>query len=223
MPDLALVCGAGGVLGSALVEKFLARGDRVVAVARRPLPEEVARGLRAEIADLSDANEVDALWARLDARGELPRWVVNAAGGYRRGSVAETTPSGLREAFDVNLATAWWSSRAAAQRLGPGSAIVNVGSRTAVTGGAGAAAYTIAKVGVVRLTEVLAAELADAKVRVNAVLPAMIDTPANRASMSPERMARAVDPAAIAAVIAFLCSAEASAVTGAIVPTYGWA
>src|SRR5215211_1187259 len=195
MSDLALVCGAGGVLGGALAETFLRRGDRVIAIARRPLAKDAARGLRAESVDLTDADQVDALWERLDARGELPRWVVNAAGAYRRGAVADTTPSGLREAFDVNLATAWWSSRAAAQHLSSGSAITNVASRTALIGGAGAVAYAVAKAGVVRLTEVLAAELADAKVRVNAVLPATIDTPANRASLSADRMARAVDPA----------------------------
>jgi NAD(P)-dependent dehydrogenase (short-subunit alcohol dehydrogenase family) len=221
VPDVVLVCGAGGALGSALVDAFRERGDHVVALSRRPLPEELVRGVHAETADLSVPGDVEALWERLDARSERPRWVVNAAGVFRRGSVAETTPDDVGAVFDANLSTAWWSSRAAARRLRAGDAIVNVASRTAVTGGAGAAAYAVAKAGVARLTEVLAAELAETGVRVNAILPAMIDTAANRAALSAERMANAVEPSAIAAVAAFLCSDAASAVTGALLPVYG--
>lgn len=223
MPDVALVCGGGGALGSAIVQGLLDRGDRVVAADRRVDESPPATGLRRESVDLTSPDDVDALWERLASTGDAPRWVVNAVGGFRPGTVAEMEPDEFRFVGDLNLGTAWWSSRAAARNLPAEGAIVNIASRSALTGGADAAAYAVAKAGVVRLTEVVAAELATRRVRVNAILPSVIDTPANRASMSPEQLARAVAPSAIAAVVSFLLSEAASAVTGAIVPVYGWA
>jgi NAD(P)-dependent dehydrogenase (short-subunit alcohol dehydrogenase family) len=220
--DVALVCGGGGALGSEIVRTLLARGDRVVA-ADRHAHGEAAPGLSHESLDLTSADEVAALWDRLEAAGEPPRWVVNAAGGFRPGLVAASEPDAVRFLTDLNLGTAWWSCREAARRLPSGGAIVNVSSRAAVAGGAGAAAYAVAKAGVVRLTEVLAAELHERRVRVNAILPSVIDTPANRAAMQPEGLVNAVAPAELAAAVSFLLSDAAAAVTGAILPVYGFA
>jgi NAD(P)-dependent dehydrogenase (short-subunit alcohol dehydrogenase family) len=217
---VALVCGGGGALGGALVEALLERGDRVVVAELHPQPPSHER-VRAEGADLTMSSEVEALWDRLAADGETPQWVVNAAGGFRGGTVADTDPETMRFVEDLNLGTAWWSCSSAARRLPRGGAIVNVASRAAVEGGTGTAAYAVSKAGVVRLTEVLAAECAERGIRVNAVLPSVIDTPANRASLSAASLARAVPPAQIASVVAFLLSDAAAAVTGAIVPVYG--
>jgi len=219
--DTALICGAGGALGTALVTAFLRRGDRVVACDRHTTaaaddPPELSR----RPLDLTRPDDVEALW---DSLSDRPRWVVNAVGGFRGGTIAESDPDGVRFVEDLNLGTAWWSCRAAARRLGEGDAIVNVASRAALSGGSGSAAYAVAKAGVVRLTEVLAAELAERRVRVNAVLPSVIDTQANRESMPPGLMSRAVPAEQIAAVVAFLCSDDAAAVTGAALPVYGWA
>jgi len=222
--DVALVSGASGSLGRAVVDAFVGRGDRVVAVARRPARSaDELSGVRHEAVDGSDERQVEALWDRLEERGERPRWLVNAVGGFRGGRASATTPDELHFLLSLNLETAWWSSREAARRMEAGGAIVNVAARSAVTGGSGAAAYSVAKAGVVRLTELLAVELADRRVRANAILPSTIDTPANRAAMSAEKTKNALPPAAVAAVVAFLCSDAASAVTGAVVPVYGWA
>lgn len=221
MGDVTLVCGARGALGSAIVAALLRRGDRVVGVDRSADGAEAVAGLRAEAADLTAPDDVEALWDRLAADGETPRWVVNAAGGFRDGTVADSDLEAVQFLERLNLGTAWWSCRAAARRLAPGGAIVNVAARAALSGGAGSAAYAVSKAGVVRLTEVLAAELGSRGVRVNAILPSLIDTPANREAMSPEALRHAVAPAALADVVSFLLSDAAAAVTGAVVPVYG--
>ena len=224
MSDVALVCGGGGALGTALVAAFLERGDRVVAADRHPGGhDDDPAAIRRVAVDLTSPDEIEELWARLEETGERPRWVVNAVGGFRSGTVADSEPDDYRFVEDLNLGTAWWSCRAAARRLGEGTAIVNISSRSALVGGSGAAAYSVAKAAVVKLTEVLSLELAAKKVRVNAVLPSVIDTPANRETMSAERIAKAVPPEQIAAVVAFLCSDAGAAVTGAVLPVYGWA
>jgi NAD(P)-dependent dehydrogenase (short-subunit alcohol dehydrogenase family) len=219
--SVALVCGGSGALGTEIVRALAARGDTVVAVDRAPAEDTLA-GVTHEVADLTSADDVTALWDRIAAAAETPRWVVNAAGGFRAADVASSEPDTVRFMSDLNLGTAWWSCREAARRLPEGGAIVNVSSKTGLTGGAGSAAYAVAKSGVIRLTEVLAAELRERRIRVNAVLPSVIDTPANRASMSAEALKNAVAPADLASVISFLLSDAAAAVTGAIVPVYGF-
>jgi len=240
--DLAVIMGATGGLGSAIVDAFASRGDRVIAVARSraqvsqlaskyPLSPSLSGGgqgggVTGDTADLTSRLAVDDLWERIDRMGS-PRWVVNATGGYRAGKVVDTTPDDFSFMMDLNLGTAWWSCRAAARRMQSGSTasgggcIVNVSSRSALVAEAGAAAYAIAKAGVITLTEVLAAELKASGVRVNVIVPAIIDTAVNRQVLPEKLMQKAVAPAEIAAVIAYLCSDAAAAITGATIPVYG--
>jgi len=196
--DLALVCGGGGALGRAVAERLRARGDQVVVADR-------------DHVDLTDAAAVEAFWDRLPA---TPRWVVNAAGGFRAGTVADSEPADLRFLIALNFETAWWSCRAAARRLPEGGGIVNVSARSALSGGVDSAAYSVGKAAVVRLTQVLALELAERRIRVNAIVPALIDTPANRAA----GITGGTPPADVASTIAFLLSDDASAITGAAIP-----
>ena len=103
-----------------------------------------------------------------------------------------------------------------------GGRIVNIGAGAAATkAGAGMGAYTASKAGVAKLTESLAEEVKDRGVTVNALLPSIIDTPANRADMPNADFSRWVAPRAIADVILFLLSDQASAVTGALIPVSG--
>jgi len=240
--DLAVIMGATGGLGSAIVDAFATRGDRVIAVARSraevsqlaakyplsPSPSGGGQGggVTGDTADLTSRLAVDDLWERIDRVG-TPRWVVNATGGYRAGKVVDTTPDDFSFMMDLNLGTAWWSCRAAARRMqsvptaSGGGCIVNVSSRSALVAEPGAAAYAVAKAGVIKLTEVLAAELKASGVRVNVIVPAIIDTAVNRQALPEKLMQKAVAPAEIAAVIAYLCSDAALAITGAAIPVYG--
>ncbi len=257
MTDLAVIMGATGGLGSAIVDAFASRGDRVIAVARSraevsqlaskyplsPSPSGGGQGggVTGDTADLASRLAVDDLWERIDRVG-TPRWVVNATGGYRAGKVADSTPDDFTFMMDLNLGTAWWSCRAAARRMQTvpspsggaqritsspsgggqgGGCIVNVSSRSALEAEPGAAAYAVAKAGVIKLTEVLAAELKASGVRVNVIVPAIIDTAVNRQVLPEKLMQKAVAPAEIAAVIAYLCSDAALAITGAAIPVYG--
>ena len=235
MADLTVIFGATGGLGTAVVDAFANRGDRVIAVARSrsgvselaakyplsPSPSggEQGGGVTGDTADMTSRQDVDELWERIDRVG-APRWVVNTIGGYRGGKVVDTTPDDFTAVMDLNLGTTWWSCRAAARRM-QGGCIVNVSSRSGLVAEPGAAAYAIAKAGVIKLTEVLAAELKSSGVRVNVVVPVVIDTPENRKSLPEKVMQKAVAPDQIAAVIAYLCSDAAEAITGAAVPVFG--
>jgi NAD(P)-dependent dehydrogenase (short-subunit alcohol dehydrogenase family) len=224
MADLTVILGATGGLGTAVVDAFATRGDRIIAVARSiagvsELAAKYPGRVTGDTANLTSRQDVDDLWERIDRIG-VPRWVVNTTGGYRGGKVAETTPDDFTTMMDLNLGTAWWSCRAAARRM-QGGGIINVSSRSALVAEPGAAAYAIAKAGVIKLTEVLAAELKSAGVRVNVVVPALIDTPENRKSLPEKAMQKAVAPAEIAEVILYLCSDAAVAVTGVAIPVYG--
>lgn len=217
-----VVTGAGGALGSAVVDAFQGSA-RVVAVDRScPELEALSDRAQCEQADLTDQSSVEAVFARIAESGPIDA-LVHTVGAFRGGSVLDGTAEDYRFMFDLNLGAAWWVSRAAATHMAAAGrgAIVHVGARNGVEPMAGSAAYSVSKAALIHLTRVLSVELAPHGVRVNAVLPGLIDTAANRATLSAATMAKAVSPAAIADVIAFLAGERAAPVTGAIVPVYG--
>ena len=221
---VAIVAGAGGALGRATAVTLAAAGLVVVAVDRdeRGL-RDLADQVRPEVADATDPAAVTRVIDRIAAEVGPPDVLVNTIGAFSLGDALSTTPEALQRMIDVNLGPALWLSRAVAphmQRQGSG-AIVHVAARPGLEPAAGMAAYGVSKAALVHLTRVLDLELRPHGIRVNAVAPQLLDSPANRTAFPAEVMANAVAPEAIAGVIAFLVSDAAAPVSGAILPAYG--
>ncbi len=229
----AVVTGGAGALGSAVAKAFLDEGARVAVPHRKSgeldrLRAEAGIGkdaaLSGAVLDLTDeAAVLDYFESLAEDRGGLDI-LVNAAGGFAGGKPVQETPwSVWQQQIDVNLRTSVIASRAAAREMlkrGQG-AIVNVSSRPATQDGKNLAAYAAAKRAVLQLTEAMAAELRDSGITVNAILPSVIDTEANRASMPAADHSRWVKPEEIARVVLFLAGPDARIVSGAHIPVYG--
>jgi NAD(P)-dependent dehydrogenase (short-subunit alcohol dehydrogenase family) len=218
----ALITGGTGGLGRAVVGAFVGNGWRVVVPDVAPAELEGAEVVEA---DLTDAGQVAGVVERAAAREDAPlRAVVNLVGGFAADQPVTATPLDVFEAqFALNLRPTYLVTQAALPALvaAGGGSIVCMSSRSALHPFAGAAGYCASKAAVIAFTQVVAREHAADGVRCNAVLPAMIDTPANRATMAPEDYGKLTPPEEIAAVIRFLCSDESAPTTGAAIPVYG--
>lgn len=221
-----VVTGGFGALGRALARRLIEDGARVALVDRAvepaaALPAGVSTAIGA--VDLGDESACIAAYEQVrEALGAIDG-VVNVAGGFTWEPVESGSLETWDRMYEMNVRTAVVSCRAALSHLiatGNGR-IVNVGALAALKAGLGMAAYAASKSGVVRLTESLAEELKDRGVTVNAVLPSIIDTPTNRADMPDADFSRWVPPEKLSAVISFLLSDDASAVTGASLPVAG--
>jgi NAD(P)-dependent dehydrogenase (short-subunit alcohol dehydrogenase family) len=170
--------------------------------------------------DLDDSAAIAALRTAVDALGPWDA-MVSASGGYAGGRAHETDDETIGSQLAANLLGPWRLSRAAAASMiagGAGGRIVIVASRAAVEVARGQAAYQVSKAAVLRLTQVMASELQGHGITVNAVLPGTMDTAANRESMPKANRTSWVSTDSVAAVIEWLLSVEAAAVTGAAIP-----
>ena len=218
-----VVTGALGALGRVVTDLALARGARVASVDHAPTQvPATSNQLELGGVDLTDAaaakkaiDHAATHFGRLDV-------LINIAGGFTFETVAEGDPKTWQRMYALNVTTTLNASRAAIPHLirsGAGR-IVNVGALGALQAGSGMGPYAASKAGVHRLTEALAAEY-KGRITVNAVLPSIIDTAANRASMPKADFSKWVAPKELADVILFLASDAASAVTGALLPVTG--
>jgi len=221
---VALVAGAGGPLGRATAESLAGAGFTVVAIDRSEQAlGELADGIRREVGDPTDPAATKALVDRIATEVGAPDVLVNTVGAFRMGDALTATPEDLRVMIDVNLGAALWLSQAVGSymRQRGSGAIVHVSSRPGIEPTAGMAAYGISKAALAHLTRLLDLELHPHGIRVNAVLPQLLDTPRNRAAFPADQLAHAVAPKAIADIIAFLVSDVAAPISGALLPAYG--
>ena len=229
---VVVVAGGTGGLGNAVSRAFLEEGAKVVVTYRKEAEFAALKQIAATKAELLEGAAVDVTEERATSEfvgGILSRHgrvdvLVNTVGGYAGGlKLWETETEVFDTMLSLNLRSGYALARAVvpamlAQRQG---AIVNVAAKAAFDHGAGASAYAASKAAAVAMMDSLAADLKGSGVRVNSVLPSIIDTAVNRKAMPNADFATWPKPEEIARVILFLCSDQAAVVHGATVPVYG--
>ena len=221
-----VVTGGFGVLGQALCGLLVERGARVALLDRAAAPaassdSDSARTLALGAVDLNVEVAAQQALARVLQQWQRIDGLVNVAGGFAWQTVADGSLDTWDRLYAMNLRSAVAATQAVLPHLGAGGRIVNIAALAAHKAGGGMGAYAASKAGVLRFTEALAEELKDRSVTVNALLPSIIDTPANRADMPGADFERWVTPLALSRVVAFLLSDDASAITGAGLPVVG--
>jgi NAD(P)-dependent dehydrogenase (short-subunit alcohol dehydrogenase family) len=222
---VVVVAGGTGALGRAVSSAFVSAGAHVVVTYRRQSEFDSLKTAVAAVVgyrmDLSDALAVERFVAEVCAKHGVPHALVNTVGGYAGGENTWVAPADtLSRMLSMNLVPAYTLARAVAPvmlKQGSGS-IVNVAAKSAFDHPAGAASYAASKAAVVALFGSLAAELKGSGVRVNSIVPTIIDTPDNRAAMPNADSSKWTPAEEIARVILFLCSDASRAVHGAAIP-----
>ncbi|MCP1471245.1 NAD(P)-dependent dehydrogenase (short-subunit alcohol dehydrogenase family) [Sphingobium sp. OAS761] len=208
-----IVSGGAGALGAAVFRRLVSNGNQVIVVDLAPVSHYGSAAIGG--VDLADERAVALAYADATTRLGSVDGLVNLTGGF----IWQPLVGGSVEAWDrmyrINLRTTVLSCRAALEHMkGKRGAIVNVGAAGAANPSAGMAPYGASKAGVLALTESLADELRARRIRVNAVMPTIIDTPANRRDMPGADTTDWVQPDDVATVIAFLLSDQAAAISG---------
>ena len=229
---VVIVTGAAGALGSAVSLAFHQARAKVSYVDRagermERLAAQVAQDPEHNLvvcADLMKAAGAEQMAGEVvDHFGGIDI-LVNTVGGYRAGKpLHETTDETWNLMLDLNARTVYNSCKAVIPHMlrARTGAILSVGARPGLSGARNMAAYSVSKAAVLRMTESMAAELKDAGIRVNCILPGTIDTAANRKDMPDADHSRWVEPESLAGVILFLCSDLARDISGAALPVYG--
>lgn len=229
---VVLVAGGTGGLGRAVSSAFLDEGA-VLAVTYRNQPDwetfknsasANAVRLQGHEVDVTDEAAVNQLIEKILLKHGRLDAMVNAVGGYAGGlKLWEMETKVFEQMLNLNLRSGYALSRAAVRAMlkqGRG-AIVNVAAKAAFDHAAGASAYAASKAAAVAMLDSLATDLKGTGVRVNTILPSIIDTEANRRAMPKADFSKWPKPRDIASVVLFLCSDDARVIHGAAIPVYG--
>ncbi|MEO0400584.1 MAG: SDR family NAD(P)-dependent oxidoreductase [Pseudomonadota bacterium] len=220
------ITGAFGALGSHVAKAFVNDGARVGMVdlgdARPTLPASEATLLLPKI-DLNAPGAADAAMSEIVKKFGRLDALINIAGGFTWQTVADGNVETWDQMYEANVRSAFLATKAAAPHIAKveNGRIIMIGAQAALQASLGMGAYAAAKSGVMRLTEAMAAEMKASGATVNAVLPSIIDTPANRKDMPDANPSDWVSLDELTSVIQFLVSPAASAVTGALIPVTG--
>src|SRR3954451_7896438 len=223
MAPEVLVAGGTGALGAAVVKELVDRGHSVGATWLVEHERERLQGVEGVELIKADLFDADQAAAAVAAISEI-RAVVNLVGGYAEGGrVHETDPDEFDRLMRLHLRPNILLAHAAIPRFlrRGGGAFIATSARPALRPFAGAPAYIVSKAAVLSFIQTLDVEYRQDNIRANAVLPSVIDTPANRESQPDADYSKWVAPEEIARVIRFLISDESSAISGAAVPVYG--
>ena len=234
---VAVITGGAGGVGQAVTQAFAVAGASVVVVEREEMrahaEEQMAHLAAASgqhhsflAANVQDEASVEALVAAVEHEYQRLDILVNLVGGFTAGQpISELDLETWQRMQDLNLRSAFLTSKHASRAMIARRAgrILNISARGARSGRKNAAAYAVAKAGIITLTEVQAEELLELGITVNCILPSIIDTPANRAAMPKAKRDRWPTPEAVARVLVFLASDDAQLISGATIPVYGQA
>lgn len=222
-----LITGGSGGLGCHVTAAFVNAGAHVTVPIFEPEQKhQLCQEVGADFDDVqlvpADLRDEDSVRALFDAMPKVDA-VVHLVGGFAMGPTADFAIDDVRHQLELNVVVAFSVIQHALRKMIPAGygRIVTVGSRSAVEPVAQQAAYSAAKAGVVALTKAVAAETRGTGVTINAVLPSIIDTPANRAAMGDAHADAWVTPASLAQTILHLASEAAGQVRGAAVAVYG--
>ncbi len=229
---IVLIAGGTGGLGRAVSLAFLDAGAKVIVTSRnqseldglRAKAGAKAGSIQAESMDVTDETAVRQVVDKILKEHGRVDVMVNTVGGYAGGvNLWEIETKVLDQMFALNVRSGYALARAVipAMLKQESGVVVNIASKAAVDHAAGAAAYAASKAAAVAMMDSLAAEVKGSGVRVNSILPSIIDTEQNRKAMPNADFSKWPKPEEIARVILFLCSDDAKLINGASIPVYG--
>jgi NAD(P)-dependent dehydrogenase (short-subunit alcohol dehydrogenase family) len=229
MNKTVLITGGTGALGTALVEEFLNSGDTVLVTdIREPTAEfldnfsDFKNKLNCFVLNVLDETELKNFALHVKKSYNGLDILINVVGGFSMSKIMETSEAEFDKMINLNLKSTFLCSKVFLGQIcdKQNGRIVNISARAGLHGQGGMGPYCISKGGVITLTQSIAEEVKETTATVNAILPSIIDTEANRKEMPDADFSKWVNPQDIANVISFLASEEARAISGASIPVY---